>query len=193
VVGPVVCPDRIIVNVQQLSAPVTDITYPCYRDNFLHHHHRFSALMHRIKIFQSCVFMDYTIRSSAPPEFSLTGSCNKDHRFATFTAEDLSHGFLQGLSLALDYIEKTGDSQPVRQGNDCRTSDTIACISTIRPGPGCERFDVLNCKVDLLLFFYRSSNPPSDEISATISNSCVFHSTGNFGSPITIADENHHY
>lgn len=156
-VGSVVCPDRIIVNVQQLSAPVTDITYPCYRDNFHHHHHRFSALMHRIKhrikIFQSCVFMDYTIRSSAPPEFSLTGSCNKDHRLATFTAEDLSHGFFQGISLALDYIEKTGDSQPVRQGNDCRTSDTIACISTIRPGLGCERSDILNCKVDLLHFF----------------------------------------
>lgn len=153
VIRSVVGPDRVIVNVQELSAPVTDLAYPCYRGNFLHHRHLFFALVHVIQIFHSCIFMDYTIRRSASPEFPLAGSRDQDHRLTAFAAEDLSHGFLHGLSLMPDYIEKTGDSQLVRQSNDCRTSDTIACVGTIRPCPGCERSEILNCKVDLLHFF----------------------------------------
>ena len=43
VIRSVVGPDRVIVNVQELSAPVTDLTYPCYRGNFLHHRHLFGS------------------------------------------------------------------------------------------------------------------------------------------------------
>lgn len=165
------------------SAPVTDLRCPGYRGDFLHHQHHLFVLVHRIPVFPSCVFMDHAPRRCAFPAFSLPLSCDQDHRPATITAEDRSHGFLHGLAPAPDYLEKTGCSPPVWHAGDCRTSGTVPSISTRRPGPGAGRSAVLYSRGDLLRFVITHKNPPSDVIVAPIHQSRAFFHSGISGQP----------
>lgn len=93
----------------------------------------------------------------------------------------------------LAYIKQTGNAESVRQGNFCRTSGTISCISASRPGPCRKRPYVLDCERDLLHFFL------THWILLPISFQTPFfrfprvRSTRNLRTAMTRADNHHRY